>query len=84
MACRPVLDELSLPAVTSCGINVPCPDLLTPERVAAAIWSWAPGEPYDVKPSLASGWSRAAHDVMQAVKDLFGGQQVHAHKACNA
>ncbi|KAK9810746.1 hypothetical protein WJX73_004650 [Symbiochloris irregularis] len=41
----PILDVTSLPDVTACDLNMPCPDLLTPERSAAAIWSWAPGHP---------------------------------------
>jgi hypothetical protein len=43
---RPVLDELSLPAASACALGMPCPDLLTPQRAAAAIWSWAPGHPF--------------------------------------
>ena len=50
--CRPVLDEKNLPEVTACGLNMPCPDLLTPQRAAGAIWTWAPGQPYD------ADWSR--------------------------
>ena len=45
MLCRPVLDEQSLPLVTACGLNMPSPDLLTPQRAAAAVWTWAPGQP---------------------------------------
>lgn len=30
-----------------CGLNMPSPDLLTPVRAAAAIWTWAPGHPFD-------------------------------------
>lgn len=41
----PILDEASLPGVMACGLNVPAPDLLTPERAAAAVWTWAPGYP---------------------------------------
>ena len=29
-----------------CGLNMPSPDLLTPQLAATTIWSWAPGEPY--------------------------------------
>lgn len=29
---RPLLDEASMPDVANCGINVPSPDMLTPER----------------------------------------------------
>lgn len=43
----PLLDEYALPQVIDCGLNVPSPDLLTPERTAAAIWTWAPGHPFD-------------------------------------
>lgn len=41
----PILDESTLPRVIDCGMNVPSPDLLTPERAAAFIWTWAPGYP---------------------------------------
>ncbi len=43
--CRPLLDELTLPGVSRCGLNVPCPDRVTPMRVASSIWSWAEGHP---------------------------------------
>lgn len=45
-ASRPLLDEVSLPEVTRCGLNSPSPDSLTPERAAAMIWTWADGHPY--------------------------------------
>lgn len=44
---RPLLDEVSLPEVTRCGLNSPSPDSLTPERAAAMIWTWADGHPYN-------------------------------------
>ncbi len=44
---RPLLDEVSLPEVTRCGLNSPSPDSLTPARAAATIWTWADGHPYD-------------------------------------
>ena len=44
---RPLLDEVSLPEVTRCGLNSPSPDSLTPERAAAMIWTWADGHPYE-------------------------------------
>ena len=75
VVCRPVLDELSLPAVTSCGLNMLCPDLLTPERAAAAIWSWAPGHPYTVQPSLRS-WRTLWHAIMDLVHHIMGREQV--------
>lgn len=45
--CRPLLDEVSLPEVSRCGLNSPSPDSLTPARAAATIWTWADGHPYD-------------------------------------
>ncbi|CAL8466894.1 g6430 [Coccomyxa elongata] len=65
----PVLDELSLPAVAECGVNMPCPDLLTPQRAAAAIWSWAPGHPYDVPapPAVLRIWHRALSWLLHAL-----------------
>ena len=43
----PFFDESSLPGVVECGVNIPCPDLLTPSRAAAAVWSWAVGHPFE-------------------------------------
>lgn len=43
----PILDEVILPQVLECGLNAPCPDLLTPERAASAVWTWAAGHPGD-------------------------------------
>ena len=45
--CRPLLDEVTLPDITRCGLNSPSPDSLTPVRVAATIWTWADGHPYN-------------------------------------
>lgn len=45
-ARRPLLDEASLPGVTACGVNFPSPDMMTPQRSAAAIWTWAPAHPF--------------------------------------
>ena len=42
---RPILDKATLPHAFDCGINFPSPDRLTPERAAATVWSWAPGNP---------------------------------------
>ncbi|GMH38746.1 hypothetical protein BSKO_06630 [Bryopsis sp. KO-2023] len=39
------LNKGTLPKILNCGINFPSPDRLTPQRAAAAIWSWASGEP---------------------------------------
>lgn len=44
---QPVLDEETLPALVGCGLNIPAPDLMTPARAASAIWTWAPGHPYE-------------------------------------
>lgn len=48
----PILDESTLPRVLNCGLNVPSPDLLTPERAAALVWTWAPGYPQTEDGSL--------------------------------
>jgi len=42
----PYFDEASIPGVVDCGVNIPSPDLLTPSRAAAAVWTWAPGHPF--------------------------------------
>jgi hypothetical protein len=39
-----ILDEATLPAIVACNINFPSADLLTPQRVAAQVWSWAYGK----------------------------------------
>lgn len=41
----PFFDESTLPDVIDCGLNLPAPDLLTPSRAAASVWTWAPGHP---------------------------------------
>lgn len=47
-----------------CGLNQPAPDLLTPMRAAAAIWTWAPGHPFE--PSYADGQlGEAAQKLVQ-------------------
>lgn len=51
--------------VMGCGLNMPSPDLLTPVRAAATIWTWAPGHPYDTsdqrqEASLAAALRRKA------------------------
>lgn len=51
----PLLDEYSLPPLVACGLNMPCPDLLTPQRAASAIWTWAPGHPYNASPAPDHG-----------------------------
>ena len=42
-----------------CGLNMPSPDLLTPNRAAAAVWTWAPGHPFnfssDGEPAIQRG-----------------------------
>ena len=60
--CRPVLDVDTLPGVSACGLNMPSPDLLTPERSAATIWTWAPGHPQanqSAQEAASSFWSGA-------------------------
>lgn len=40
-----LLTEKTLPGLMACGINLPSPDNLTPERMEAMIWSFEPEEP---------------------------------------
>ena len=46
----PVLDEVNLPLVTACGLNMPSPDSVVPERAAAGVWTWAEGHPPSLDP----------------------------------
>lgn len=55
----PMLDEASLPGVDACGVNIPSPDLLTPSRAAAAVWSWAPGHPFEADVGEGTGAAAA-------------------------
>lgn len=40
---------------------MPSPDLLTPLRAAAAIWTWAPGHPFDPSYGDGAGLERLVH-----------------------
>lgn len=75
MLRRPVLDEQSLPLVTACGLNMPCPDLLTPQRAAAAIWTWAPGQPQNA--DGAASWPQRILRFWQSLRGLLGFQVRH-------
>jgi hypothetical protein len=67
---KPVLDEALLRNVVKCGLNVPAPDLLTPERAGSAVWTWAPGFPTE-KDGIGEG-SDVYHavDVVGVVDDV--------------
>ncbi len=59
--------------VMGCGLNMPAPDLLTPLRAAGAIWTWAPGHPYD--PSYGDSPAAAPlRTLLQAQRGGVGGQ----------
>ena len=75
MLCRPVLDEQSLPLVTACGLNMPCPDLLTPQRAAAAIWTWAPGQPQAA--DRAASWPQRIQRYWHSLGELLSFQVSH-------
>ena len=64
---------MSIPEVARCGLNSASPDVLTPERAAASIWTWAPNHPYAAYADLDP-----ARQVWQRLKDfvqlLFVGQ----------
>ncbi len=51
----PLLDEYAMPQVMACGLNIPSPDLLTPERTKSTVWTWAPGHPFDTSGGSSSG-----------------------------
>lgn len=55
----PLLDEYALPQVIACGLNIPSPDLLTPERTKSTIWTWAPGHPFDATGGGSSGGGKS-------------------------
>ena len=40
-----ILNETTIPPLVACNVNYPSPDLLTPDRIAAWVWSWAPANP---------------------------------------
>jgi hypothetical protein len=70
---QPVFDEVTLPQVMGCGLNMPAPDLLTPLRAAGAIWTWAPGHPYD--PSYGDSPAAAPlQALVQAHRGSVAGQ----------
>ena len=57
-----------------CALNMPSPDLLTPSKVAATIWSWAPGHP--MNPYAAQSWLHSAVLRLQAaVRGAWRGQE---------
>lgn len=56
-----VLDESTIPPLVACGVNMPSPDLLTPTRMKAFVWSWAEGHPSrqpPPSPDTNAGWRR--------------------------
>lgn len=68
----PLLDESSLPEVSRCGLNMPSPDLLTPSRAAATIWSWAPDHPFPDTtdpPSILQSMLRVWKTVLNGFRD---------------
>ena len=65
MQRRPLLDELTLPGVSRCGLSVPCPDRVTPMRVASSMWSWAEGHPTSL-PSQNSSSQHRQHSAQPA------------------
>ncbi|KAF0684347.1 Aste57867_23660 [Aphanomyces stellatus] len=40
-----LVDDASIPQLLECGAAIPSPDNLTPKRMEAMVWSFAPGEP---------------------------------------
>lgn len=71
---RPLLDEVSLPEVTRCGLNSPSPDSLTPERAAAMIWTWADGHPYQPYSDLSQP-TQLWMMLQDVLRSAFGGAE---------
>lgn len=69
--CSPLLDESSLPDVYQCGLNMPSPDLLTPQRAASTIWSWAPGEPSSGGSAVVASVSQPLLRWKEQLAELF-------------
>ncbi|KAK9841564.1 hypothetical protein WJX74_007998 [Apatococcus lobatus] len=63
---QPLLDELTLPGVSRCGLNVPCPDRVTPMRVASSMWSWAEGHPTSLPPQSGTSQHPSQHPTQPA------------------
>lgn len=61
---------------------MPSPDLLTPSKAAAAVWTWAPGHPYEAAPSGGASGGKGAAAGGQA--RLVGDLQVRRGAACCA
>jgi len=77
-----LLDETTLPDVTRCGVNAPSPDILTPQRSASTIWTWAPGHPFtpQVRGRAALGFrvkyrvdARLHRTACATISPVFGG-----------
>jgi len=49
-----LLNETTLPPLVQCNTNMPSPDNLSPDRMAAQIWSWAKGVVPDGSGSMCS------------------------------
>ncbi|RHY86214.1 hypothetical protein DYB35_010589 [Aphanomyces astaci] len=45
-----LIDEAELPKLLECNVNIPSPDNVTPQRMEAMVWSFAPSEPTAVGP----------------------------------
>ena len=70
---EPWLDAAGLASLAPCGLSVPSPDSLTPQRAAGALWGWAPAQPPPQRrlpqaPQL-TGWIGA---LLRSIWDLFG------------
>jgi hypothetical protein len=81
----PYFDEASLPGAVDCGVNIPSPDLLTPSRAAAAVWTWAPGYPFESFDSNTTGSSFSGGRMRNKEEDIDGsGSKTTTITACCA
>ncbi|RHY28535.1 hypothetical protein DYB32_005898 [Aphanomyces invadans] len=53
-----LIDEAVLPKLLECNVNIPSPDNITPTRMEAMVWSFAPSEPQAVGASECTAMLR--------------------------
>lgn len=65
--------------VLNCGLNMAAPDLLTPSKAAAAVWTWAPGHPFEPVGGTGGWGGEATEEELEAELEkgeiLMAGQQ---------
>ncbi len=75
-----VLDDVALPGVTACGVNMPSPDMLTPQRMESMVWSWAPGHPHEAAAALQVQGSAVLGTPAANAGPIRGGKEGQVQK----